>query len=226
MSLLDTPVRDAAWAAIDFEGTGSAPGQSDEAVQIGIAVSNVIGQQPGNFFRSYVRPESRVTRAAASVHRIADRDLQGAPPLTGLWPEIKSRLSGAVVVAHGAGTEKRFLRAFPMHGFGPWIDTLAVSRMLLPELADHSLAAVVAACGLEGELREACPGLDWHDALFDAVACLVFLRHCLARGGMDDVVVGQLVTPDAATYYRARSLRRLARDAGFAAPGRFKARPA
>ena len=138
MSLLDAPVHEVAWAAIDFEGTGAAPGQIDEAVQIGIAVLPPGRPGPENFFRSYVRAQSRVTRAAKSVHRITDEDIEGAPALPSLWPEIKSRLSGAVVVAHGAGTEKRFLRAFPMHGFGPWIDTLALSRALMPALSDHS----------------------------------------------------------------------------------------
>lgn len=214
MSVLETPVRDATWAAIDFEGTGSAPGQADEAVQIGIAVSAVLGEWPGNFFRSYVCPGACVTRAASAVHRITDRDLDGAPPLAVLWPEIKSRLSGAVVVAHGAGTEKRFLRAFPMHGFGPWIDTLVLARAFLPDLREYSLSGVIAACGLESELRGICPDSDWHDALFDAVACLVVLRCFVHRFGFADCVVGQLVAPDAGSYYRTRTVLRAARDAG------------
>lgn len=214
MSLLDTPVLEVAWAAIDFEGTGTAPGQSDEPVQVGIAVMAANLAPPQNFFRSYVRPNGRLTRAATAVHRITDRHVEGAPQLPGLWPEIRSRLSGAVVVAHGAGTEKRFLRAFPMHGFGPWIDTLALSRALMPGLADHSLSAVIGSCELEPALRSACPDLDWHDALFDAVACLVLLRHWVERFDLGGSVVGQLAAADAAGYHRARGYSRAARDAG------------
>lgn len=217
MNPLDTPLGEAVWAAIDFEGTGSAPGQCDEAVQIGIAVARGRDAWPGNFFRSYVRSASEPTRAAAAVHGIRRSDVENAPSLTALWPEIKSRLSGSVVVAHGAGTEKRFLRAFPMHGFGPWVDTLALARAFLPGLSDHALSAVVGACGLEDPLREACPGLDWHDALFDAVACLVLLQHLVGRFGLRDRVVGQLVSPDAGVYHRERRLARVAREAGFAA---------
>lgn len=215
MSLLDTPVLEAAWAAIDFEGTGSAPGQSDEAVQVGIArLLPGLAAPPQDFFRSYVRPEGRLTRAASAVHRITDRQLDNAPRLAGLWPEVTARLAGTVVVAHGAGTEKRFLRAFPFHGFGPWLDTLALSRALLPGLADHSLSAVVNSCGLEGSLRAACPEFDWHDALFDAVACLVLLRHCVEEFALASCVVGQLARADVSSYHRGRRLSRTARRAG------------
>lgn len=210
----DTPVRQIAWAAIDFEGTGAAPGQSDEAVQVGIAVLAPGAGGPDSLFRSYVRPQSRVTSGAAAVHRITDDHLRDAPPLPLLWPEIKSRLSGALVLAHGAGTERRFLRAFPLHGFSPWLDTLSLSRALLPALADHSLAAVSSELGVVEEIRAACPQLDWHDALFDAVASLLVAQRMLARFGLDDCSAAQLRALDAAACARYRAVRSLARDAG------------
>lgn len=219
MSLLDTPVAEAEWAAIDFESTGSAPGQGDEPVQIGIAVARGEMLAPENFFRSFVRPDARLTQAASAVHRIRQCDVENAPPLVSLWPEIKERLSGAVILAHGAGTERRFLRAFPMHGFGPWVDTLVLARAFLPGLPDHSLASVVGACGAEGALRDACPGLDWHDALFDATACLVILRHFVEAFGLGSHAVGELASPDGTAYHRIRRLVRTVRDAGITTPG-------
>lgn len=214
MNLLDAPVREVAWAAIDFEGTGADPGQSDEAVQVGIARLHPGRQEPENFFRSFVRAESRVTRAASAVHRITDRDLEHAPPLPLLWPEIKSRLSGAVIIAHGAGTEKRFLRAFPLHGFGPWIDTLALARAVLPALEDHSLSSVAEEVRVVDSIRSACPGLDWHDALFDAVASLLVAQRIIARSGLQDFAVAQINNLDAAACHAHRAMKSLARDAG------------
>jgi DNA polymerase-3 subunit epsilon len=214
MSLLAAPVCEVAWAAIDFEGTGADPGQSDEAVQVGIAILAPGREEPEKFFRSFIRAESRVTRAAASVHRITDRDIENAPPLTLLWPEIKSRLSGAVVIAHGAGTEKRFLRAFPMHGFGPWIDTLALARAVLPVLDEHSLASVAAEVGVVDAIRSLCPGLDWHDALFDAVASLLVAHRIISRFGLQDLAVAQINSLDTTARAKHRAMRSLARDAG------------
>ncbi len=217
MSLLDTPVREVAWAAVDFESAGTAPGRTDEPVQVGIAVWRGGEAPPGDFFRSHVRSGVRITRAARAVHGITDEDVAAAPVMASLWPEVKSRLAGAAVVAHGAGTEKRFLRAFPLHGFGPWIDTLPIARALLPNLPDHALGTVVGAMGLEDEVRGLCAGLSWHDALFDAVACLVFLRrmvHQLDLGGMR---VGQLLGLDATAYRRHRGVLDAARGAGWQA---------
>lgn len=214
MNLLDTPVGEAAWAAIDFESAGAAPGRSDEPVQVGMAVWR--GAALGECFRSFIQSSVAITRSARAVHGIADRDVTTAPPMASLWPEFKARLSGAVVVAHGAGTEKRFLRAFPMHGFGPWLDTLAVARAALPELGDHSLGAVTRALGAEEEVRNLCPQHDWHDALFDAVACLVVLRRVIERCSLQAATVGELVSADSTAYRRRRALLQTARSAGWA----------
>jgi len=214
MSPLDTPVREAAWAAVDFESAGAAPGRSDEPVQVGMALWR--GGEVGDFFRSYIHSPVRITRGAQAVHGIGDDDVRDAPVMTALWPEFKARLGRAVVVAHGAGTEKRFLRAFPMHGFGPWLDTLAVTRAALPDLPEHSLGAVARALDAEDEVRALCPGHDWHDALFDAVACLVILRRVVDRCGLHDATVGELIAADATRYRQRRALLQAARSAGWA----------
>jgi DNA polymerase III subunit epsilon len=217
MSLLDAPVRDVAWVALDFESAGTAPGRTDEPVQVGMAVWR--GGELGDFFRSFIHAPGRVTRAAYGVHGIDEDQLVGAPLLAALWPEFKARLSGSVVVAHGAGTEKRFLRAFPLHGFGPWVDTLLLARAVLPDLADHALGSVADACGLTPEVKQLCPDLGWHDALFDAVASLVFLRHVVETLGLHEARVGQLQNFDAASYRQRRGILRQARQAGWQGAG-------
>ncbi len=215
MSLLDTPVKAAAWTALDFESSGAMAGKSDEPVQVGMA--RWLGQDdsPRDFFRSMIRPSVAVSRSAQAVHGIGDGDLLDAPAMASLWPEFKTRLRGSVVVAHGAGTEKRFLRAFPLHGFGPWLDTLNIARAVLPDLPDHALGSVIKALDLEVELRDLCPELSWHDALFDAVACLVFLRRVIRDLDLGDLHVVQLVNLDASTYHARRNLLRVARSAGW-----------
>lgn len=178
---------DIAFAAIDFESSGFGPGGEDSPIQIGIASLREGKIDVDCMYRSFICPkDSRpISHAARSVHRISEADLENAPSMLDLWPEIRSRLQNTVVVAHGAGTEKRFLRAFPMHGFGPWLDTLQVAKRCLPNLEDYSLSALVCAVGLEPAVRQLCPDLDWHDALFDAAASLILLRHLIQATGAE-----------------------------------------
>ena len=173
------------FAAIDFESTGFREDGTDEPIQIGMASMTGIEIQKESFFRSYISPKKnrRIESSMKRIHRITDLDLKKAPDMNELWPKINSSLSGKVVVAHGAGTEKRFLRAFPMHGFKPWIDTLQLARKMMPEVKDHSLGSLIDEIGANKEITKLCPDLKWHDALYDSVACLILLRELLNRVG-------------------------------------------
>ena len=169
------------FTAIDFESTGFGEDGTDEPIQIGMASMRGMEIQKESLFRSFISPkkERNIENQANRVHRITDLDLKNAPKLNDLWSKINNSLSGKVVVAHGAGTEKRFLRTFPMHGFEPWIDTLQLGRKLMPEAKSHSLSGLVKEIGKEHEIAKYCPNLDWHDALFDSVASLVLLKSLL-----------------------------------------------
>lgn len=176
-------IDEAAFAALDFESAGTASGRTDAPVQIGIALMDGLTLRPERALRSHLQTDRPVTWAAQKVHGIRTADLADAPPLASLWPEIESRLRGRIIVAHSASTERRFLRAFPTHRFGPWVDSLHLARRLNPELDSHRLGDLVAQHGLDGAIQEACPGLAWHDALYDATASLVLLRHLVLQAG-------------------------------------------
>lgn len=186
-------VNEASFAAIDFESAGTAPGLTDEPVQVGIACMAGDRIEPESLFVSYIRASRPVTWAARKVHGIGSEALAGAPPMHALWPPIRRALGGRIVVAHGAATEKRYLRAFPFHGFGPWIDTLALARALRPGLADYALGPLVGSVGGDGgELAALCPGRTWHDALFDAAAALVLLRQLVREHHLGELDIEEL----------------------------------
>ena len=171
------------FASIDFESTGHREGIGDEPIQVGIAVMKGFEIDENSFFRSYIKPSNdhQITSRSHSVHRIKNEQLEKSPVLFELWPKINELLSKRVVVAHGAGTEKRFLRSFPMHGFDVWIDTLQLAKKVLPESTDYSLGALIQDIGANEDLKTICPELDWHDALFDAVASLFLLKELLLK---------------------------------------------
>ena len=122
--------------------------------------------------------------SAAKIHGITDEMLEGAPGYISLWPMINTRLGGKVIVGHNLGTEKRFLGAFPGHGFGPWVDTLILARECYPGLSDYSLEAVCEVLDITPQVTDIVPGKKWHDALYDAVARAILLRHVVGSLGM------------------------------------------
>lgn len=196
-------IRDCRFAAIDFESAGAERGRTDVPVQVGLACWSVADGHSGHFV-SFLQTDRPVTWAARKVHGIGPGDLAGAPPLLGLWPEFKRRLAGAVVVAHGKGTEKRFLRAFPGHGFGPWIDTLLLARAVWPEPGDHALGALCEGHGLAAAVDALVPGRTWHDALYDAAASLVLLDYLISWYGIAERPLDLLLRPDTSAWHRLR----------------------
>lgn len=198
-------VRHCRFTAIDFESAGAARGKTDTPVQIGLASWSAATGHDDSFV-SYLRTDQPIQWAARKVHGIGPEHLADAPALLMLWPDVKKRLAGAIVVAHGKGTEKRFLRAFPGHGFGPWIDTLLLARAAWPDLPDHSLGALCGAHGLTASIQELVPEKSWHDALFDAVASLVLLAHLIDSHALDDHFVEALLQPDTSAWHQRKRL--------------------
>ena len=194
--------REVPFAAIDFESAGTAPGLTDEPVQI--AIVHWSGEKFERVLDSHLRPSRPVTWAARELHGISDSDLRDAPQLLDLWPHIREALRGRWIVAHSAATEKRFLRVFPFHGFGPWIDTLPLARAVFPSLKSHALGEAVESLGLLPELA-GWERFRWHDAASDAAASLVLLRHVISAGGISDEPAEILTRPNLEGYFRARS---------------------
>lgn len=196
-------ISDSTFAAIDFESAGTATGQTDVPIQIGIALWSPAGGY-GETFRSFLHTDRPVTWAAQKVHGISTDDLQDAPTLLSLWPEIRRLLGGHVVVAHGQGTEKRFLRTFPGHPFAPWVDTLLLSRAAWPDTRGHSLGDLCRGLGLEDTVRAHAPDGQWHDALYDALGSLALLEQVIGEQGWEEQPLDLLLNPDLRAYHRNR----------------------
>lgn len=196
------------FAAIDFESAGLRPGGTDVPVQIGMAVMAGREFRSALSFRSYLACDLPVTWSARKVHGICDEDLKDAPRFESLWPRVRETLSGRWVVAHGAATERRFLRAFPLHGFGPWLDTLRLARAFDPTAPSHALGDLAGAYGLVEELESTVEGFRWHDALSDAVASLALLRYFLSKNGLWEAEPALLLAADATPYHRAKAQAR------------------
>jgi DNA polymerase-3 subunit epsilon len=196
-------IRHCRFTAIDFESAGATRGMTDSPVQVGLASWSVETGHSDPFV-SYLFTDQPVQWSAQKIHGIGPAQLADAPSLLTLWPDLKRRLSGTVVVAHGKGTEKRFLRAFPGHGFAPWIDTLLLARSAWPALTHHSLGTLCDHHGLTETVRALVPGKSWHDALFDATASLVLLAHLIDALALADQPVDCFLQPDTSAWHKLK----------------------
>lgn len=182
-----TALEDLSWAAIDFESAGTAPGETDCPVQIGIVRVDGLFSESPQLFSSYIACHRPVRWSAAKVHGITTDMLRDAPVFSSLWPQIRELLRGAVVLGHNPATEKRFLRSFPGHGFGPWVDTLALARQAAPDLPDHSLSTICELLGIAPDVTALVNNkahAHWHDALYDAAGSLLLLRALVSALSM------------------------------------------
>ncbi len=186
------------FTALDFETTGSVPGFRNEPWQIGLCTLRLEGPQPplvddiaGSWLR--VAPSRPFNRHAPGRHAQLRDVLAEAPSLPDLWPSLEPRLAGVPLVAHNVGTERSMLAdAFPLHPFGPWIDTLALARLAWPGLPSYALEDLAPQLGLLDDLRSLCPHAAPHDARYDAVAAALLLGRLLTLPEWDALSLDEL----------------------------------
>ena len=181
-------------AAIDFETTGSVPGHPNQPWQIGVAP--IVDGTPRRdlFFDSLINVGARpFNKYAPGRHAQLRDEIAAAPTMSELCPKILPMLTGKILVAHNAGTERSALAvAAPLHKFGPWLDTLALSRAVWRGLDSYTLEDLCARFNLAVAVSGLCHGRAPHDALYDAVACASLLLHIRRQPGWDRLSLEEL----------------------------------
>lgn len=152
------------FAAIDFE---TANYERTSVCSVGVVI--VRGGVIVDTFYSLIQPEPNYYKYWCSqVHGLCREDTEDAPVFPYVWAQIEPLIEGLPLVAHNKAFDEGCLKAvfrcyqmdYPDYEF---LDTLAASRRLLPNLPNHQLDTVAAACGFPME--------NHHHALADAEAC-------------------------------------------------------
>lgn len=160
------------FAAIDFE---TANNERTSVCSVGIVVYRN-GEKVDEFY-SLIKPEPEYyTYWCSKVHGITAKDTENAPVFPDVWAQIEPKIEGLPLVAHNKAFDESCLKAvfrcyqmdYPDYEFH---DTLCVSRRVLPDLENHQLQTVAAACGFNME--------NHHHALADAEACAWIAREIL-----------------------------------------------
>jgi len=140
---------------VDLEMSGLDPA-SDRVLQV--CAERVVGDALQDRLVSFVRPDAlELVATSHHVHGISAREVQDAPTINEIADRLAAILDGAVLVAHGAKTDVRFItaelaRAGISWGCPHFLDTLALSRRAFRR-DRHGLAALAEAFGIAYEIR-------------------------------------------------------------------------
>lgn len=172
------------FVALDLETTGAkaGPGKITE-----IGAVRIEGLRPVGRLHSLVNPQRAIPPMITRITGISDSMVANAPRIEEIMPALLEFLDGAVVVAHNAPFDVGFLN-YELHRLCSCrldegaIDTLPLSRALVPGLPNYRLATVAEALG--------SPVAACHRALEDAEAVAHVFVHL--AGVMQDRDLGTL----------------------------------
>jgi DNA polymerase III subunit epsilon len=187
VNLLDRPVAEAEYLAVDTETNGLG-GDLCEVTEVGAVL--VGGGELHETFDSLVRVERPLSRGIQRFTGITQAMVDLAPPPREVLEELGELLSGRVLVAHSARFDTGVLRyAFERCGIDwpapPALCTVQLARRFAPLARRRSLAPLADSLGIEvTEVHRALP-----DALTCArVFCALFPRLCANAATVGDAL--------------------------------------
>jgi DNA polymerase-3 subunit epsilon len=141
-----TPLRKLTFVVFDTETTGLNPSEGDEIIQLG-AIRIVNGQiLHHETIDQLVDPRRHVPATSVAIHGIEPELLVGQPTIDQVLPRFQNFAEGAVLVAHNAAFDMRFLqlkeKSSGVQFANPILDTLLLSSIIHPNLKGHGLDGI------------------------------------------------------------------------------------
>jgi DNA polymerase-3 subunit epsilon len=176
---LGTPLLDVEFVVLDLETTGGSPAH-DRITEVGAV--KVRGGEVLGTFHTLVNPEVPIPPLISALTGITDPMVADAEPIEVVLPCLLEFLGGAVLVAHNASFDRRFVQAnLERHGYqripNRVVCTARLARKLLPrdEVPNVRLATLAAYLG--------ATVTPCHRALTDAQATVDVFHSLLERAG-------------------------------------------
>jgi DNA polymerase-3 subunit epsilon len=140
-----------------------------------MCIDRVVGGERQNFLCTLLNPEERIG-GAAQVHGLDAGMLAGAPRFDAVAEQVTGLLQGAILVAHAAVWDVRFLAAEFKHAgrafrVEHWIDTLVLARRAFA-FPSHSLDALCQKLAIDRGQA--------HRAESDVSALRILFERCVA----------------------------------------------
>jgi len=139
------------YVVVDIETTGLSP---DKSEIIEISAIKVINGSEEETFSRLIKPKGRVSSFITSLTGITNSMLENAFDLENVLTEFKNFSDGYVIMGHNVKFDIRFLNFYMQKILekpfdNDYIDTLRVSRKLLPKLRSHRLGILAEYYGID-----------------------------------------------------------------------------
>lgn len=150
------------FVAIDVETTGLSPLYNE---LIEISAIKYEGAKKLDTFSTLIKPKKEVSSTITNLTGITNKMLEDAPTIEKVMPDLIEFIGDNPIVAHNANFDYSFLQNNSNKSFtnNKVIDTVAISRKMLPNLPNHKLNTVARCIGIQEE--------GYHRAEFDCECC-------------------------------------------------------
>lgn len=197
----DTPIGEAPLVALDIETTGLDP-RRHAIVSVGV-VPFTLARIPLREAHYWVlKPYRELTATSVTLHHITHDEVENAPDLAEVLPEVLEVLKGRLAVVHYRHIERGFFDAAVKNRLGegllfPVIDTMSLEARLYRQSLwarfRRWLGRPPVSIRLQASReRYGLPPYQGHHALVDALATAELLQAQVAHHYSADTPVGEL----------------------------------
>lgn len=157
------------FVAIDTETTGLSPIYHE---LIEVSAIKYKGNTKIDTFSSLIKPKVPIPYAITKITGITNEMVQNAPMVEEIMPNLIAFVKDFPIVAHNANFDLGFLRRNAKGHFikNQVIDTVGLSRKMMPQLPNHKLGTVAKYIGVEED--------GYHRAEFDCECCAkIYMKY-------------------------------------------------
>lgn len=157
------------FVAIDVETTGLSPVYNE---LIEISAIKYEKAKKKDTFSTLIKPKKEISDTITNITGITNEMVKNAPNIEQVMPKLIDFIGEYPIVAHNANFDYSFLQNNSQKSFSKnkVIDTVAISRKMLPSLPNHKLNTVSKYIGIEED--------GFHRAEFDCECCAkIYIKY-------------------------------------------------